>query len=265
MVCVCPVNEINLWLTPPPEFINSVEDLLQFLFEVIAAAVCSFQLCLFKTLNGLQNELLLDRLVLICAAVILTHSSIQNACFVLADATYYHVPSLIEKLQEYVSVNMETFLESRMLDDIPYTLVKQLAKFIKARQTEKTPFSRSGVIVDSMLQKHAGWLAQQDLPETIVRSATKMPLRRDGSTAKLSPELSGKKLANKVSFTEPLKLVQNTTTSPRRILRRPPSGDEIFLMDEPESPTARAHPEESVLLQPSLTAQPVWKAQGTPK
>jgi hypothetical protein len=67
---------------------------------------------------------------------------------------------------------METFLESRLLGDIPYPLVKQLSKFIQQHQIEKSPFSRGSAFVDEALQKHTEWLALQDIPETIPRTAT---------------------------------------------------------------------------------------------
>ncbi|KAF8959590.1 hypothetical protein BDZ97DRAFT_1666960 [Flammula alnicola] len=227
------------------DFIDSVEHLVQFMFEVLAGA----------------NELHLDRLVLLCSAVILAHTNINNACYVLADATHYRVQPLIEKLQEYITVNMETFLESRILDELPYSLVKQLGKFARQRQTEKSPFSRGDDYVNEMLTKHAEWLALQDLPEPIVRKAGQGPLRKDASAARISPPTPNRKSASKV-------MLSAASSSPVHTLRRPPSGDDIFMMDEPETPVTPtqlpgASSAESV---PGLhLSPPVWKAHGVPR
>ncbi|KAF8885070.1 hypothetical protein CPB84DRAFT_141917 [Gymnopilus junonius] len=232
------------------EFIDSVEVLLPFMFEILAAA----------------NELLLDRLILLCSSVVLQHSNISNACYVLADATHFHVQPLIEKLQEYISVNMESFLESRILDEIPYSLVKQLAKFVMQRQIEKSPFARSDVFVQETMAKHAAWLADEDIPETIVRSAVtaRAALRKDrdaASAARLSPPTPSKKTVQHKAAP--------SFVPPQRMLRRPPSGDEIFIMDEQQEAssatlTIYAASQDTPTLLP-VPVPPVWKAHGAPR
>jgi hypothetical protein len=109
-------------------------------------------------------------LILLCSAVILEYLNIHNACYILSDATHYHATQLVESVQGYMTANMESLLESRMLDDMPYALVKQLAKFARQQQLEKSPFSRSGVFVEKAMEKHAEWLKLQDIPEPIVAS-----------------------------------------------------------------------------------------------
>ncbi|KDR81018.1 hypothetical protein GALMADRAFT_241641 [Galerina marginata CBS 339.88] len=234
------------------DFVNSVENLLQFMFDVLAAA----------------NELLLDRLVLLCSSVILIHSNISNACYVLADATHYHVQPLVEKLQEYISANMESFLESHILDEIPYSLVKQLAKFVMQRQIEKSPFSRSDAFVKYVLAKHAEWLASEDIPEPIVRSVGKGGLgssRKDFSGVKLSPPTPSKKVAQNSPLSGSSRQAQ--ILSPQRMLRRPPSGDEIFMMDVNDAPSTSmpASDVPTTFSLPSVSSPPVWKAHGVPR
>ncbi|KAF4611303.1 hypothetical protein D9613_007260 [Agrocybe pediades] len=230
------------------DFVKSVEDILQFMFDVLAAA----------------NELLLDRLVLLCSAVILAHSNITNACYILADATHYHVLPLIEKMQEYITVNMESFLESHLLDEIPYALVKQLAKFVKERQIEKSPYSRGQAHLNAVMEKNADWLAIQDIPETITSSTSRYSanfMRKDGSNAKLSPPTPMRKVSRKASGVTLTKAASaaaiNVASSPS--LRRPPSGDDIFLMDEHDAPAASSSNQETGATF-SVTSPPVWKA-----
>ncbi len=77
--------------------------------------------------------------MLVCSSVMLRHITILNVCSVLADATYYHAIELVTSLQGYMARNMETLLESRMLDDFPGYLIKQLAAFVRKKQAEKLP------------------------------------------------------------------------------------------------------------------------------
>ncbi|KAF5316733.1 hypothetical protein D9619_006824 [Psilocybe cf. subviscida] len=234
------------------DFVNSTEDLVHFMFEVLSGA----------------NELHLDRLILICCSVILSHTNISNACFVLSDATHFRVLPLIAKLQEYISINLETFLENRILDDVPYALVKLLALFTRARQTEKSPFARGDVFTQSLLAKYADWIALQDWPEPITWDPARRKERDTLNAAKLSPTaITGnqtatpnKKAQGKMSAASALSAVAASFT-PKAVLRRPPSGDDIFAMDEPEvapEPAPAPPPAEA-------TSSPVWKARIAPK
>ncbi|KAF8174215.1 hypothetical protein BJ912DRAFT_1147572 [Pholiota molesta] len=209
------------------DFITSAEELIRFMFEVLAGA----------------NELHLDRLLLLCSAVILQQTNIGNACYILADATHYRIQPLIAKLQEYICVNLETFLECRILDEIPYALVKQLSKFTRQRQTDKSPFSRGDAYIKTVLDKHAEWLALQDLPQPTLRHTN--TFRKEVSSARLPPVTPIKK---SISSTSSASGVASSHT-----LRRPPSGDDIFLMDEPELQSGSNRPSDT---------NPVWKAQG---
>jgi hypothetical protein len=236
----------------------------------------------------LQNELLLDRLVLLCSSVILAHVNVNNACFVLSESTHYQVQPLVEKLQEYISVNMETFLESRLLDDIPYSLVKQLSKFVRQRQMEKAPFSRGSTFVDKAMRKHAEWLVLQDIPETVVRSASASAsattrcgggsmMRKEGSGSGVSPPLTPvKKAVQKLamttsSFGSASNSNSNSSLQMPRVLRRPPSGDDIFVMDdnEPQATTTTTTLDVPPMSLPMsvapLVSPPVWKAHGVPR
>lgn len=109
--------------------------------------------------------------MLLCSAVILQHANIHNACFILAEATHLHAQQLIDRIQSFITVNMELFLETGMLDDFSTALVKQLTEFSQAKQTEKYPITRSSHLINEALIKHADWLALQDIPMPISRSS----------------------------------------------------------------------------------------------
>ena len=159
-----------------------------------------------------------------------------------------------------MTANMESLLESRMLDDMPHALVKQLAKFTRQQQLEKSPFSRSGVFVEKVMEKHAEWLKLQDIPESIVASHKTGPRKEAAvSRVKLSPP--GSSSGSSKKSVEPVERPNPAT--PQRALRRPPSGDDVFLMDEPESPGAESMP--LTPQAPPPTSPPVWKAATVPR
>lgn len=170
---------------------------------------------------------------------------------------------------------MESFLESRILDEIPYTLVKQLAKFVRAKQMEKSSFSRSDAFVNEMMEKYGDWLAEQDVPEPIIRTnALMIPyarglLKKGISMEKISPSVSGRmkpSIAVASPSTEPT--AGQPITTPQHRLRRLPLEDDVFVMDEMYTthlpgnidvgslPTASSSTTNAVPV-------PAWKASGS--
>ncbi|TFK48398.1 hypothetical protein OE88DRAFT_521568 [Heliocybe sulcata] len=201
------------------DFVNSVDDLLEFAFEVMAAA----------------SELLLDRLMLICSSVISRYININNACYILTDASHYHARSLVGSAQGYMAVALETLLESRMLDDLRPDLVKQLSMFVRDRQLNKSPITRSNLLVADAMEKNAEWLALQDFPQPIIRSI-KGPLR---DSVKLSPP-GPVRMTRQTSGTDsPVLRPSLPSMTSLRPVKASIGPDEIFMMDEsePEVPT----------------------------
>lgn len=188
---------------------------------------------------------------MICASVILARCNLHNACYILEDATYYHIEPLVERLQEYIATNMEAFLETHLLDDISDPLIKQLAQFIKIRQLEKSPFTRSDSFVNQLLTKHAGWLAGLVLPGNIVRTASEEPFKADGIPVITTPK-------------PPLAMKPSSQIS-GNTLRRSPSGDDIFIMDEPEKSGHPSSYKGPHVLASSQFLSPIWKHISTPR
>lgn len=65
---------------------ETIDHFLDFVFEVLGAA----------------NELLLDRLVLVCSEIVLRHVTIFNVCSLLSSSSFYNASELRESLQLYV-------------------------------------------------------------------------------------------------------------------------------------------------------------------
>ncbi|KAJ7172083.1 hypothetical protein C8R46DRAFT_137864 [Mycena filopes] len=215
------------------EFARSVDELLEFMFDVMAAA----------------NELLLDRLMLICSAVILKWTDINNACYILTDASHFHAEQLVESIQGYMAANIETLLESRMLDELTPALIKQLSQFIVRKQAEKSPRVRSNYIIDRAMAIHGDWAALQDFPEPIVPSS-RFPARRDAGPA--SPDPSKRRRSRTASL----------PNSPVIQAQGSPAIDDIFEMDDTETVAQAAPSADSAA---SSSAVPVWKASSAPR
>ena len=158
---------------------------------------------------------------------------------------------------------------------------------MRKKQAEKSPFSRSDAYVNEMMGKYAGWLAEQDLPEPIVRANNALMvvsspfvklgaglLKKRGSMEKLSPSMLGRTRPSIGSMPSP-SIPQPTAGQPivtshhQHTLHRPPWGDDVFVMDEmysahsssadlgflPSSPAAMTIP----------VPVPAWKASGSPR
>jgi len=146
---------------------------------------------------------------------------------VITEATHFHVMPLMERVHQYMAINLETLLESNILDVLEPRLVKQLASFIVNRQNEKLPHRVSTMMVD--LRAYAGWLATQDIPEPFVPSiarSSKTTSRRK-SILQLTPSKS--KTATK--------------------------SDDIFDMDM----------DEMLDISQAPTSHPVWRSPSTPR
>ncbi|GJE93782.1 hypothetical protein PsYK624_099430 [Phanerochaete sordida] len=141
------------------EDVGSADELVDAVFGVMAVA----------------NELLLDRMVLLCSRIIQQRITIANATFILADASLFHATALVQSVQAYIARNLETLLEHRLLDALPPDLVKQLAAAVRAAQARKAPVARTGALAAAALARHAAWAAQQDWPSPVVRSAQPRP------------------------------------------------------------------------------------------
>ncbi|KAG9308137.1 hypothetical protein JVU11DRAFT_12491 [Chiua virens] len=230
------------------EFVSNVDELLEFMFLVISAA----------------NELLLDRLVLLCSRIILQYLNTYNACCLLTDAIHFNAVELADRVQGYMVANMEMLLESRILDDLDLRVVRKLSEHARAQQATHSPVSRSDKLGHAALEKHKDWLALQDIPVPIISSQKVF-------TAKDSPRTSAPGSARKTVGRQ--LWLYSPTPSP--VLRpsatpQPPLGDEIFAMDDadvgfplkPSSLQTSASEETLAQMPMAGAAKPGWKKNG---
>lgn len=262
---VCPGNISVTKMPCPVDFINSIDEVLDFMFDVMAAAVgIHLHYPRNASLSIKQTELLLDRLVHLCSAIILKHTNIYNALYILADATHFHAEQLAERLQSYLTVNMELFLDGGMLDDIPIALVEQLSRFAQRQQVEKSSISRSNILAQKALESHAEWLALQDIPSVILRS-THLPTRKSFTNVKSSPPGPNRRTPR-----PPTSPPQSPSIRPEKGIRRPPSDDDIFVMDDTDafplltldqSPTTQNSKTSNAATGSSF----IWKAPSMPR
>ncbi|KAG2078351.1 hypothetical protein BDR04DRAFT_1086572 [Suillus decipiens] len=216
------------------DFVQGVDDVLSFMFSVLAAA----------------NELLLDRLMLLCSQVILKHLDVYNACYLLTDATHVNATHLAERLQSYITANLEMMLEGRMLEDLDPSVVRQISQYIRSAQMIKSPVSRSNLLANEALRKHAEWLSQQDIP--VVFEPVDKPQVHRNSPKSLTP--------SPMTRTRPIisSLSMHPAADSRKAADAGPSGDELFAMDEvPSSVITPNHPVPAVA-DPSGSVA-VWK------
>ena len=175
-----------------------------------------------------------------------------------------HCPQLMDSLHQYISVNMETLLEARLLDDLSPWHIKQLVGAVQGHQAAKSPFSRLQlpVIRATSLNQHREWLAVQDIPNPIVRSQPK-------ALPKPSPKASRKASQQPAS--------PRTPSMPSVVTPRTPllanASEDLFCMDENFVPPLNLNPNSDVGLGASADREELgstpkvgpWKAKSTPK
>ena len=120
-----------------------------------------------------------------------------NACYLLTDAIHFNATDLVDRIQSYMTANLELLLESRILDDLDPRVVRKLSEHARTDQAVQLPVSRSDKL-------------GKDSP-------------------RMSPPGSAKKAVGRQ-----LELSSPTTSL---VLRptgasQPPLGDEIFAMDD---------------------------------
>ncbi|KAG8949485.1 hypothetical protein FRC04_008584 [Tulasnella sp. 424] len=104
----------------------------------------------------------------IAAAVINQHTRLQKACSLLRGARLYDAAPLIESLQFHIAVNMESMLQSNLLDDLPDAAPRGLSSFVRQQQTKKQPLSRSGQPLTASMEKWGHLPTLQDIAEPFI-------------------------------------------------------------------------------------------------
>ncbi|CAE6394749.1 unnamed protein product [Rhizoctonia solani] len=236
------------------DFVHSVEEFVEFIFRVMSVA----------------NELMLEQLTEICSMVILRHVTLTNCITVLADASPFYCPKLKARLHKYIAVNMESLMEKRYLEDVAHDVMKELAIFVRGQQALKQPHTRSGAWIAAIMERHKEWLAMQDFPPVMVRTAP--PGRQPKLSPKQSPTIgpTSPKTPRRVSsFNLPVTPQRSNTT---KSMDKTHQCDGLFSMDEEnvelDDSLARAEPPVSLpelppIASPSGLSSKVWKGTKT--
>lgn len=231
------------------DFLESADDVAEFMFRMLAAA----------------NELLLDRLVLICSQVILGLLNPYNACYLLTDAIHYNAVDLVEGIENYMAVNLEMFLESRIVDDLGALEVRHLAGYTRSKQAQKSPLVRSNRLATEAMEKHQEWLANQDIPEPLVSNLKFSLIQKD-------PPGTSKTRSRPIPCPPSPSPSLNPLLS-SKVESRDTAGDDLFIIGDMDvSPTLDLNvtqpdlPTSSVNQYAMLTPRPVWKTNpSTPR
>ncbi|EJU03260.1 hypothetical protein DACRYDRAFT_115464 [Dacryopinax primogenitus] len=155
---------------------NTVDDYIDYVCHVMAVA----------------SELLLDKLMLVCSSVILRHVNLYNIPSLLADAAHLSAKPLLNSLCGYLAMNLESVMESRLLDDMPRDLLGKVGEYIRSLQAERSPVARSGILIEEAMKTNMDWSSMEDFPQPIQRSWKKMvkPSPKLSPINPLSPRIS---------------------------------------------------------------------------
>jgi hypothetical protein len=193
----------------------------------------------------------------------------------LSDATHFHVKPLMHALHDYMTANMETLLEGRMLDDLTPNFIKHLSDFVRKQQADKFVVTRSTKMFDRAIQDHGEWLALQDIPQPFIRAVKAGPPKESPKLSPPGPNRKHRRLSN-AGFTtgspatRPLLTMQ---PPPSPLAGSGPSGDEIFLMDDADLNATPASESitgqgSAVPIDPDVSSKrvPVWiRKSSTPR
>ncbi|KZV60410.1 hypothetical protein PENSPDRAFT_659569 [Peniophora sp. CONT] len=226
------------------DFIETADQYLDLLFGVMYTA----------------NELLLERLLLVCASLVLKYITPHNISAVYTDASNLDCAPLHARLHDYMATGLETLLDGNLLDELHPRLVKSLSVAIRDAQADHMRRARVGTMVEieMLMDKYKDWLDNEDFPVPIVRTAA----------PRNSPKLSPKASRNRRTS-----LPGSPTTSPSirpGLSSIPVGGDEdLFTMDDvpalnldsPAVPPTTATPAAA----PEVKGASPWKSKATPQ
>ena len=174
----------------------------------------------------------------------------------------------MRSLQGYIAKNLETLMESRLLDDLPYDVIKALSAYIRTQQTLKAPFVRNGGNLDVLMARWSAWFEMQDIPITIIPRTGPLPIK--AAQSKISPPIPGlSPPSNPGPITPALSTVPlhpPTANSPTMaLLKRKPSAvrdpdDGVFAMDDDPPPIVQP----AIIPSDAARSSP-WKSKTTEK
>jgi hypothetical protein len=113
---------------------------------------------------GASNELLLDRLKLICSSLLRARTSPTNIAALLTIADTFYALPLKEASLLYCAQNLESLLEGGMLDDLEHRMIRDLAQFVKKKQNDRLHRSLQSDFLSALMVKHQEYHESLDVP-----------------------------------------------------------------------------------------------------
>lgn len=155
--------------------------------------------------------------------------TLHNVCSILVDAAFYEAVDLARACMYFLASSMETVLEGRLLDDLPPDLITALATFCQERQGAKSPISRSGLLVQELMIKHANWIAELDVGRPTGGAKKWKPHISSSNSPRPSPSLLSPGPSPSLQPRLSPRLSPNSSPSLRPLRE---DSDEPFEMDE---------------------------------
>ncbi|KAL2888006.1 BTB domain-containingand ankyrin repeat protein [Ceratocystis lukuohia] len=90
----------------------------------------------------IANELMIDRLIEICQSILGRFVNMRNVANILNGVSISYISTLKDASLEYISLQLEGFLENHLLDDMNDMLLSNLDHVVRYNQSLKQPFSR---------------------------------------------------------------------------------------------------------------------------
>ncbi|PLW28985.1 hypothetical protein PCASD_19468 [Puccinia coronata f. sp. avenae] len=135
----------------------SLNDYIDFIFDVMSVA----------------NELMMDKLKYICSVVLRRCVNLSNVTAIAAEADFYRADSLKETCMNYMMYNLDALFEDKALIKIPDDLLMAIATYLKRVQMDKFPRSRSTTAMQELMDGHARFLRDLDLPKSKLTLTTR--------------------------------------------------------------------------------------------
>ncbi|KAE9393746.1 hypothetical protein BT96DRAFT_999186 [Gymnopus androsaceus JB14] len=171
----------------------------------------------------------------------------------LSEASHYHAYELVSSVEAYISENLETFLESHMLEDLSPSLVKHFSAFIRTRQEDKAMVIQSNMLHEKATRKEIIAGFQIFIVSSIALTALEhfvWPSKRARKECTRSPIIGPR-----------------FSTSPGLKPQAPiPESEDIFDMDEMDIGPPSIDPAEPCLSSGGSSGpSPAWKASFIPR
>ncbi|KAJ9118635.1 hypothetical protein QFC22_003855 [Naganishia vaughanmartiniae] len=152
-----------------------------------------------------------------CSVIVRRHVNTMNAAALAAEASFHNAQELKSSVFWYIACNLETMMENGLLDDMDIRILNDLTDFVRDRQAEKLPVTRSGILLDMAMEKYKDWMVLQDFSEPRLRiprdikpksprltstavptaiSKSKGKSKATPSNIRSSPQMTGSKMFN---------------------------------------------------------------------